>query len=81
MQGRTVKDLTAELLREGLGLARKSVRTQTEASPQIVIDQDGFPAFRCLPSAPASSMTVDELLKLEIDASRQEDLTRAGISR
>lgn len=80
MQGRTIKDLVAELLRAGLGIDAKPTPEQRVLNVHIEIDADGFPAFRCLPSAPARSMSVDELLKLEQNAIHQEDLARAGIS-
>ncbi len=80
MQGRTVKDLVAELLREGLGMGAKPTPDQRVMNAHIEIDAHGFPTFLCLPSAPANNMSVDELLKLEQNAFRQEDRARAGIS-
>ena len=37
--------------------------------------------FKCGPDAPASKMTVEELLALEQESLLEEDLKRAGITR
>jgi plasmid stability protein len=79
LQGRTVKDLIAELLRQGLGMA--CARSEkTPASHMVKVGENGLPVIRCVPDAPATRMSIEELLKLERDSQSQEDLSRAGIA-
>jgi hypothetical protein len=80
IQERTVKDLVAETLRQGLGLAEKPAQALRVLDELIEINAQGFPVFRCPPDAPASKMTTEELLQLEQDALYEEDLRSAGIS-
>ena len=80
LQGRTIKDLAAEVLRESLGLDKPVKQDQSPVNARIQIDKNGFPAFRSAPTVPASGMTIEESLKLEQDAGLAEDLYRAGLS-
>lgn len=80
MQGRTVKDLVADLLRESLGLDKQDKQDRPQADAHIQIDEHGFPSFRYASTAVASDMTIEELLKLEQGVVQMEDLQRAGIS-
>jgi hypothetical protein len=77
IQGKTVKSLVTEILRDGLGLetAREPPR-----SDRVVIGPDGIPFIRCRPGAPAERMSAQELLELERRALEEEDLHRAGIT-
>ncbi len=80
MQGRTLRDLAADFLRQGLGGA---VPRQAAAPAQDVpfeLSADGIPIFRGGPNAPASQMSLPQLLQLEQDALYSEDMQRAGIS-
>jgi hypothetical protein len=80
VQGRTMRDLAADFLRQGLGLvAPKHVTTMPPDSP-IQINEKGFPIFRSGNNAPAQHMRIEQLLQLEQDALTSEDMQRAGIS-
>jgi hypothetical protein len=63
LQGRTLKDLVADYLRQGLGLS-----TSALSSPQpnslISIDANGLPVIRCRASVAARRMPVEKLLAL-----------------
>src|SRR5205085_11175960 len=80
MERRTVKDLVAELLRRGLELAPESRSNEFPASDRVAIGDDGLPVIRCRPDAPASRMSVEELLALEQESLAEEDMKRAGLS-
>jgi len=77
-QGRKMKDIMAETLRSGLfpksavGQAPKPRITKHPTLGHLVVTGT--------PNAPASSMTIEQILQLEQDALYQEDLQRAGIS-
>jgi plasmid stability protein len=80
MQGRTLRDLATDFLRQGLGMtAPRPVTTLPPDSP-IQINENGFPVFRGGDNAPAQHMTLEQLLQLEQDALYNEDMQRAGIS-
>ncbi|MES2946863.1 MAG: hypothetical protein V4772_28690 [Pseudomonadota bacterium] len=80
MQGRTLRDLTADFLRQGLDMvAPRQATTPPQDSP-FERGADGIPIFRGSANAPATQMSLEELLKLEQDALTSEDMQRAGIS-
>jgi hypothetical protein len=79
-QRRTVRDLVAECLRQGLGMPSLGRAEKPPASSRVVIGVDGLPLLRCAPNAPASRMSVGELLALEQESQTKEDLERAGLS-
>ncbi len=80
MQGRTLRDLATEFLRQGLGMAPPLRVTPLPPDSPIQINENGFPVFRCGNNAPAQHMTIEQLLQLEQDALYNEDMQRAGIS-
>ena len=80
MQGRTLRDLATDFLRQGLGLAAPKPPTELPPDSPIQINENGFPVFRGGDNAPARHMTVEQLLRLEQDALYSEDMQRAGIS-
>ena len=80
VQGRTVKDLVAEFLRQGLGLAPVGRGEKLPVSQMVEIGESGLPVIRCAVNAPATRMSVDDLLALEQQSQLEEDLTRAGLS-
>lgn len=80
MQGRTLRDLATDFLRQGLSkVAPKSTPALPPDSP-IYLNENGFPVFRCGENAPAQHMSLEQLLQLEQDALYSEDMQRAGIS-
>ena len=80
VQRRTVKDLVAEFLRQGLGMAPLEAREPPPAGSMVEIGPKGLPVIRCGPKAPAARMTAKKLLRIEQAAQAEEDLKRAGIS-
>jgi len=80
VQGRTVKDLVAEILRQGLGIAPPRQLKKPPVGSLVEIGESGLPVIRCRSNAPATLMSVGELLKLEQEAQAEEDSKRAGLS-
>jgi plasmid stability protein len=80
VQRRTVKDLVTELLRRGLGMTPPGRIEAASASPRVTLDKSGLPIIRCVATAPASQMSVEELLKLDEETLSQEDVARARIA-
>lgn len=78
VQGRPVKDLVADYLRQGLGL--KSRADEKNSSPMVEIGKRGLPVIRCAPDAPATRMSAEALLKLEQETQLKEDMQRVGIT-
>jgi len=79
VQRRTVKDLVADFIRQGLGMAPRGKAEKRPASSKVKIGENGLPVIRCAPNAPATRMSVEELLALEQEARTEEDLQRAGL--
>jgi hypothetical protein len=79
MQGRTLRDLAADFLRQGLGMTTPQRVTTLPPDSPIQINENGFPVFRSGNNAPAQHMTIEQLLQLEQDALYKEDMQRAGI--
>jgi plasmid stability protein len=79
VQGRTVKDLVAEFIRQGLALTARGQAKQHPASSKVKIGTNGLPVIRCAPNAPATRTSVQELLALEQESQKKEDLQRAGL--
>lgn len=76
-----LKDVAAQAIRRGLQ-TKESPPLETPPLPKgLMLNEHGFPVFRCGPNAPASKMSIEELLALEQESQLQEDLQRAGISR
>jgi hypothetical protein len=46
----------------------------------VEIGDGGLPVVRCIANAPATRMSVEELLKLEQETQAEEDLQHAGIA-
>lgn len=79
MQGRTLRDLAADFLRQGLGMGALRPATPPPGS-RVEIGADGLPIIRGSDDAPSRSMTAEALIALEQDLLTQEDMQRGGIS-
>ena len=79
IQGRTLRDLVADLLRQGLGLAAPQRPVAPPPGSLVTVGSGGLPVIRCRADAPASRMSVKELLELENNAQTGEDMRRAGL--
>lgn len=79
IQRRTLRDLVAEFLRQGLGLASPSQSDPAQAarSDAVVTQGDsGLPMIRCRTDAPATQMSLQDLLAIEQQTLASEDLRR-----
>jgi hypothetical protein len=81
MQGRTLRDVVADFIRLGLGMPAPGAVAPPPSSSVVSIGANGLPVICGDADAPASRMTVDELLQLEQDAlaPTDQELRRAGI--
>lgn len=79
VQGRTLRDLVADLLRQGLGMVPPARLEMPPAGSMVEIGDGGLPVIRCRPDAAASRTSVEELLKLEQQTQTEEDLQHAGL--
>lgn len=70
-EGRKLKDVAAELLRQGLEPRDRPARPAERGAIKL-------PLFPSTPDAPAARMTIEELLALEQESLYQEDLQRLG---
>ncbi len=80
VQGRTVKDLVAEILRQGLGIVPPRQPAKPPVGSLVEIGESGLPVIRCRPDAAATRMSVEDLLKIEQEAQAEEDSKHAGLS-
>ncbi len=80
LQRRTVKDLVAELLRTGLGMAPPGRGELHPSTGRVELGAGGIPVILSRADAPASRMSIEELLALEQDAAAREDVQRAGLT-
>lgn len=79
LQGRTLRDLATDFLRQGLGLAAPKPPTALPPDSPIQINDKGFPVIRCGANAPAQFMSAEELIALEQSTLHEEDMQRAGL--
>ena len=79
MQRRRVKDWVAEFLQGGLGMTPQAGLACRSGDSMVGIGQDGLPVIRYAPAAPASRMSMRELLHLEQAAHVAEDTSRDAI--
>lgn len=80
MQGRTLRDLAADFLRQGLGMAAPRQATTPPPSSAIEIGSDGLPVIRGRTDAPARLMSAEALIELEQKVQAEEDMRHAGLS-
>ena len=79
IQRRTVKDLVAEFLRQGLGMAAPSQVQSPPAGSKVQIRANGLPVFKCRANAPASRMNTKQLLQLEQAALAEQDMAHVRL--
>ena len=77
MQGRTLRDLAADFLRQGLGMGAPRPLTLPPGS-RVETGADGLPIIRGASDAPARLMSTEALIALEQDLQTREDMQRAG---
>ena len=78
MQGRTLRDLVADFIRQGLstGAAPKSGPVLPSGSA-VTIGAAGLPIIQCRADAQASRMSPEDLIELEQQAQAAEDIRHA----
>lgn len=74
-EGRKIKDVVADLIVAGLA-AHAGMK---KASPPRK-DSLKLPLFPCGDDAPATGMSIEQLLELEQESQVQEDLARLGLT-
>ena len=77
IQGRTLRDLVAEFLRQGLGLSANKPANSPTPDGMLMLSTGGLPMIRCRADAPAAQMSPQELLSLEQQVQTGEDIGRA----
>lgn len=81
MQGRTLRDVVTDFIRQGLGNPVPTTVATPPAGSVVSVGANGLPVIYGDADAPASRMSIEELLQLEQDAlaPTDEELRRAGI--
>lgn len=78
IQGRTLRDLVADFLRQGLGMAAPKASDTQPAGSMVTLGANGLPVIRCRADAPATQMSGQNLLSFEQKLQTQEDMHHAG---
>lgn len=78
MQGRSLKDLIADYIRQGLVTPRDTVAPPLPQA-RVQLDSLGLPVIHGRKDAPATRSTVDELLELEQRIIEAEDLRASRV--
>lgn len=78
IQGRTLRDLVADFLRQGLGLSANLPAPAQSPGGMVALNASGLPVIRCRADAPATQMRPQDLLTLEQQAQTDEDMSRAS---
>lgn len=76
-QGRTLRDLVAEYIRQGLRGTPAPAPSLTDGV--LEVDESGLPLFRRVPCASGSVPDLPTALQLEQQALEKEDQRRAGL--
>jgi len=79
MQGRTLRDLAAEFIRVGLGMAAPRPRQASPQGSMVQIGPGGLPFILCRSDARSSRVSVLDLLAVEQEAQFSEDSESAGL--
>lgn len=81
IQGRTLRDLVADFLRQGLGRVPPVPSALPSPASMVKIGSNGLPVIRCRPHAKAgkaSTASLQALLNLEQLAQTELDMQHAG---
>jgi plasmid stability protein len=78
LQGRTLRDLVADFLRQGLSMAAPQAAPAPPPGSMVETAPNGLPTIRCNANAPVTTLGLQELLALEQEAQTAEDLQRAS---
>jgi plasmid stability protein len=75
-QGRTLRDLVSEYLRQGLGMNEKPSLEMPTMPSTIELNRRGFPQYKCNPTSKGLQKDLSTLLELEQSTLQEEDLQR-----
>jgi hypothetical protein len=73
IQGRTLRDLVTEFIRQGLGLSALNTPEGPLPGSKVKVGANGLPVIPCHADAPAVGMSADDLLQLEQQVQTVED--------
>jgi plasmid stability protein len=79
-QGRPMKELVADMLRQGLGITVANAAKPPAKGSMVQITASGLPVARCRADAVASKANIADLLQLEQQAQHSEDMQRVGLA-
>jgi plasmid stability protein len=79
-QGRPMKDLVADMLRQGLGISVANVATPPAKDSMVQLTANGLPVARCRADAVVTQARIADSLQLEQQAQHSEDMQRVGLA-
>jgi hypothetical protein len=79
-RGRMLKDLVADCIRQGLGLALPVTPSASALGDRVRMAPNGLPVIRCRADAPATRANLQDLSALEQQAPTEEDMQHAGLA-
>ena len=77
---RKLKDVAAQAIRRGLQLKEPDLTDPPPLPEGLLLNEHGFPVYRCRPDAPATRMTARELIALEQEIIEEEEVKRVGLT-
>ena len=79
MQGRTLRDVVADFIRQGLRGAAPKIPEALPPDSAVTLGSGGLPVIRCRADAPASRMRPEDLIAFEQGAQTAEDIAAEDI--
>ena len=73
MERRTLRDLVADFIRQGLGMSSPGTPDGAPSGSHVPVGVNGLPVIRCPIDAPAARMRPEDLVELEQQAQAAED--------
>ena len=79
-QGRALKDLIAEFIRQGLGMSGPETPRLPAQGSLVQIGPGGLPVVHCRADAAATLSSLHDLLQLEQQTQAEEDVLHARVA-
>jgi len=76
-QGRALKDLVADFIRQGLGLNPPVLPDASAMGGMVQLGHNGLPVIRCRADAPATRASLLDLLAMAQQTQADEDIEHA----
>lgn len=76
---RKLKDVAAQVIRRGLQAQEAESAEHPTLPNGLMVNEAGFPVYRCRSDAPASHMRVEQLIALEQEIIAVEDAEHGGV--